>query len=70
VNPDDYDKISSDDIISFEPTDWLTKNVFNISVKNNIGETNIIPVCHTISENQKHWILAGSAINNMINGGK
>ena len=63
-NPDDYEKVQADDVISieglenFEPHKALT-----MLLRHQDGSEDRIKLLHTFSENQIGWFRAGSALN-------
>jgi len=62
VNPDDYDKIDRDDVLSIENLKNIILSGETIIIKNNTKNIDI-PVQITLSERQKQIMLAGGLLN-------
>ncbi|MFH1276547.1 MAG: aconitate hydratase [Candidatus Woesearchaeota archaeon] len=61
VNPEDYDKILEDDLITINPNLIPGKNIY-LQIQHADGSINAVPCKHTYSPEQIAWFKAGSAL--------
>lgn len=70
-NPDDYDKILKDDIVTLEGLDkFAPGSELNLAVKHADGSTDNLPLVHSYNEPQLKFFNAGSALNLMAAAAK
>jgi len=63
ANPNDYDKIREDDLVTIDLSDFKSGEKLKMSVKHSEGSIEQIELNHTFSEQQILWFKAGSALN-------
>lgn len=65
ANPQDYEKVSGDDLISIVGLDKISpgKSVEMVAKNPNTGNTTRIELNHTLNDTQIAWFKAGSALN-------
>lgn len=64
TNPEDYDKVRQDDLVSIVDFDEMTpgKNL-KIKLTHSDGSKDVFEVAHTYNQAQIEWVKAGSALN-------
>ncbi|KAI6250498.1 Aconitate hydratase, mitochondrial [Erysiphe necator] len=65
INPEDYDKIKSDDKIDLMITEFCVGKPITLRVHPKDGKTFDIKLAHTFNERQIEWFKNGSALNTM-----
>lgn len=64
ANPNDYDKIQEDDLLSVKGLKTFSPGVpLTLEIKHSDGKTEEIKVNHTYNQSQIDWFKAGSALN-------